>query len=65
MSYEMKLNILFWASFVALGTMFWLGTSFMEARTFSRLTGREVSTIDAMFIQLRVQEPAKFDRAGD
>jgi hypothetical protein len=37
----------------------WVGFSFMEARTYSKLTGTEVKTADAMFVQLRVIEPAK------
>ena len=36
----------------------WVGYSFFEARTFNKLTGSNISTFDAMFIQLRVQEPS-------
>lgn len=32
----------------------WVGKSYQEARTFKRLTGREVSTWDAMFVELRI-----------
>ncbi len=32
----------------------WIGKSYQEAATFRRLTGREVSTWDAMFVELRV-----------
>ena len=32
----------------------WIGLSYMEARAYERLTGRQVSTFDAMFVQLRV-----------
>ena len=34
----------------------WIFKSYMEARAFNRVTGKNVSTVDAMFIQLRVQE---------
>jgi hypothetical protein len=34
----------------------WVAKSWMEARTFERLTGKKVSVVDAMFVELRVQE---------
>lgn len=34
----------------------WIGASFMEARTYSRLTGHTVTTWDAMWVSLRVQD---------
>ena len=37
----------------------WVFSSAMEARTYSRLTGKQVSTWDAMWVELRVQESAK------
>jgi hypothetical protein len=37
----------------------WVGKSWMEARTFERLTGKKVSVVDAMFVELRVQETIK------
>lgn len=36
----------------------WIGRSYMEAQSFNRVTGKNVSTWDAMWIQLRVQEQA-------
>lgn len=36
----------------------WVSKSYMEARTFNRVTGAQVSTWDAMWIELRVQEGA-------
>ncbi len=36
----------------------WVLVSHFEARTFSKLTGREVSTWDAMWVSLRVQDGA-------
>ena len=37
----------------------WVGGSYMEARAFNHVTGKNVSTLDAMFIRLRVQEGSK------
>ena len=37
----------------------WVVKSYFEARAFNRVTGKNVSTWDAMFIELRVQEPSK------
>lgn len=35
----------------------WVVKSYLEAKSFNRLTGAEATTWDAMFLQLRVQEP--------
>ena len=37
----------------------WVGFSYFEAKAFNNVTGKNVSTLDAMFIQLRVAEPAE------
>lgn len=37
----------------------WIVSSKFEAEAFYRLTGKKVSTWDAMFLDLRVQEPMK------
>ncbi len=37
----------------------WALVSCFEACAFERVTGKHVSTWDAMFLDLRVQEPAK------
>lgn len=37
----------------------WIASSYFEAQSFNRVTGKNVSTWDAMFIELRVQEAAK------
>jgi len=37
----------------------WVGFSHFEARTYTRLTGHEVTTTEAMFVELRVMEPLK------
>lgn len=34
----------------------WVGMSAMEAAAFNRITGKHVSTWDAMWVELRVQE---------
>ncbi|MCX6994167.1 MAG: hypothetical protein NT011_13635 [Kiritimatiellaeota bacterium] len=39
--------------------MFWVFTSKMEAATFNSVTGKSVTTWQAMWIELRVQEPSK------
>jgi hypothetical protein len=46
-------------SLVVLFLLSWVGGSYMEARTYSRLTGKDVSTWDAMWVDLRIQEGAK------
>lgn len=37
----------------------WVFESAMEAAAYNRVTGKDVSTWDAMWIELRVQEGAK------
>lgn len=38
----------------------WVGYSYLEARAYERVTGKPVSTFDAMFLDLRVQaEPSR------
>lgn len=43
------------AAFVA----WWVFSSWMEASTYAKLTGKDVSTWDAMWVELRVQEGAQ------
>jgi hypothetical protein len=40
---------------------FWLLPSYYEAKTYRRLTGAEVTMWDAMWCELRVQEPTSRD----
>jgi len=40
---------------VLLVIMVWVFLSAMESRTYNRLTGAKTTTVDAMFVQLRVQ----------
>lgn len=51
------LSTVFVSLCVSLLAIFWIIPSSFEARTFTRLTGREVSTWDAMWVELRVIEP--------
>ena len=37
----------------------WIFSSAMEARAYERITGKRVSTWDAMWVELRVQEGAR------
>lgn len=43
----------------AFGIIGWIVSSAMEARAYNHVTGKNVSTWDAMWIELRVQEGAK------
>jgi hypothetical protein len=52
------LAILLVATF-ATGVFVWVVNSTFEASAFNDITGSNVSTWDAMFIELRVQEPVK------
>ena len=44
------------SAFVVLFFTVWITRSYMEAQAFNRVTGKSVSTWDAMWIELRVQE---------
>lgn len=44
---------------VALALALWICSSWMEASAFNRVTGSNVSTWDAMWIELRVQEKVR------
>ncbi|KKN88307.1 hypothetical protein LCGC14_0248690 [marine sediment metagenome] len=39
--------------------LLWIAFSWIEARQYNRLTGGNATTLDAMFIQLRVQGKEK------
>ncbi len=45
-------------------TMFVL-VSCQESRVFNKLTGAETTTLDAMFVQLRVVEPVLLEREDE
>ena len=40
---------------LVMAVFLWLGKSYYEARTYSRLTGHQVEWTDALWVQLRVQ----------
>ena len=44
---------------VALLFIGWIYFSYFEARAYENVTGKKVSTFDAMFLNLRVQEEAE------
>jgi len=37
----------------------WVTRSYFEAKAFNNITGKNVSTLDAMFVELRVNEVAE------
>ena len=47
------------AAFIFVAVSIWVFQSKMEARAFNSVTGKNISTWDAMWIQLRVQEASK------
>ena len=51
-------GVLAFVGILVAAALVWIGMSAMEARAFNRATGRDVSTWDAMWIQLRVQGAA-------
>lgn len=53
--------LLYVASIPLLLVLFWLVPSYFEAKTYRRLTGAEVTMWDAMWCELRVQEPTSRD----
>jgi len=44
---------------LGIGGCIWVTQSHFEAKTYARLTGKDVTTWDAMWLELRVQEQAK------
>lgn len=51
--------ILVFVVIVTLGVGFWVFTSYMESAAYNRLTGANTTTLDAMFVELRVQSAPK------
>ena len=37
----------------------WIGAAAIKAKTYNRVTGKNISTFDAMFIELRVTDNVK------
>lgn len=57
---EIKLTALLVAvALLGSAALFWIFPSYMEARAYNRITGKNVSTWDAMWVDLRVQSEAK------
>jgi hypothetical protein len=55
----MNMTILAYIAVIVLAIAAWVGGAAIEASTYSRLTGKEVSVFDAMFIDLRVADGVK------
>lgn len=57
MDRDTKLAIALYGAFFAAFASIFVVRSHWEAEAYTRLTGKQVSTWDAMFLDLRVQEP--------
>jgi hypothetical protein len=55
---EFKIIIITWLMLSLIGIAIWIFKSHFEAKVYTELTGKHVTTTQAMFIQLRVIEPA-------
>lgn len=44
---------------IAIAIGFWIFSASLEAQAYNRITGKNVSTWDAMFVELRVDAPPK------
>ena len=51
----------FIAALLVAACMAWVAYSALEARSFNRITGSDVTTFDAMFVQLRVLDASTKD----
>lgn len=58
MKKESQTNTILWVIAVLLVLSGWIGISAIEAAAFNSATGKNISTFEAMFISLRVQEGA-------
>lgn len=47
-------NVYFFLGAVAIALSLWWGAAWLEARAYERVTGKTVSTWDALFLELRV-----------
>jgi hypothetical protein len=56
---EIKIPLIASGIFLVLMSLFVVWYSHEEAKAYNRVTGANVSTWDAMFLELRVQEGAK------
>ena len=65
MTTSKKLTAAFYATWVLIALTLWIGASHLEANAYERVTGKHVSTWDAMFLELRVQEPSSPARGDE
>ena len=56
---EVMLMVVLFLGVVLLVSCPWVLKSYFEARAFERMTGKPATTWDAMFLDLRVVEPAQ------
>lgn len=56
-SFKWRLKII--AILGIIGICIWVFMSSMEANSYNAITGKQVTTWQAIWVQLRVQEPAK------
>lgn len=56
---DIKLAAVMLLIVAVVGGGIWVGASYFEAKAFNRITGAHVTTWDAMWVSLRVQEGAK------
>lgn len=59
---ERQAIVIYGLALLALPVFVWLIPSYFEARTYSRLTGADVTMWDAMWVDLRVQESIPGDQ---
>jgi hypothetical protein len=53
---EVVLGVLMLVLLLAIAVFMWIVPSYFEASTYRKLTGANVTTWDAMWVELRVQE---------
>lgn len=56
---EIRTTVLMTVGVFLISITIWIGRSYFEAKSYNNVTGKQVSTWDAMFLDLRIQEPVK------
>lgn len=56
MNEETKYGVLIVMAMILILVGCWVGASHFEAQSYNKLTGNDVTTWDAMWVQLRVQD---------
>jgi hypothetical protein len=56
---DWKIGVILVATVVVLFLIGWITCSSLEAKAYNEITGKHVTTKQAMFLQLRVDNPAK------